>query len=91
MTSEKRIGKRVGFYQGFAANVTAMDGTWSVPCRVEDISHTGAKLNILGRINPRMDTEEFFIVMSGNGRVSRRGKIIWKKHSRIGIEFLQTK
>jgi hypothetical protein len=85
---EKRTAKRVGFDHAFDANVMAVDGTWSLMSRVEDVSETGAKLHVFGKINPRMKTDEFFLVMTSSGKVKRRSKLVWEKKGRIGITFI---
>jgi hypothetical protein len=36
-----------------------------------------------------MTTEEFFLVMTSDGNVRRRSKLVWTKDSKIGVEFIE--
>ena len=87
MAQKKRIAKRVGFDQAIDAVAIAVDGTWSVKGQLEDISATGAKFHVFSPINARMRSEEFFLIMTSDGKVKRRSKLIWEKKGRIGIGF----
>ena len=85
--ANKRAAKRVGFDRSIDAVAIAADGTWSVKGQLEDISATGAKFHVFNPINARMRSEEFFLVMTPDGKVKRRSKLIWEKKGRIGIGF----
>lgn len=87
----KRAGKRVSFDRQFNSVAMAADGTWSIQSRVEDISATGARLYVLGQINPRMKAEEFFLLMTPDGKVKRRSKYVWEKKGRVGVQFVSSK
>lgn len=87
---DKRLAKRVGFDQSLNSTIIAADGTWALETRVEDISDKGAKLHIFSAINPRMKTDEFFLVMTRNGTVKRRSKLVWEKAGRIGVTFVHS-
>jgi len=91
MAKNKRVAKRVGFDRAIDAVAIAADGTWSVKGHLEDISATGAKFHIFNPINARMRSEEFFLVMTNDGKVKRRSKLIWEKSGRIGIGFTASK
>jgi len=86
--SEKRVAKRVSFDRGIA--LLAVDGTWSAVGQLLDISDTGAKLHVYGYdcINPRIKAEEFFLLMTPDGRVKKRAKMIWETKRAIGVEFI---
>ena len=88
MAVSKRTAKRVGFDQALESVAISADGTWTIKGRVEDISATGAKFYAFGEINARMRSEEFFLVMTPDGKVKRRSKLIWEKNNRIGIGFI---
>lgn len=45
---ELRKSRRVVFERGYDAHMMAIDGTWRRPCKVQDISDTGAKLGVEG-------------------------------------------
>jgi hypothetical protein len=87
VAKNKRVAKRVGFDHGIDAIAIAADGTWSIKGQLEDISATGAKFHTFNPINARMRSEEFFLVMTSDGKVKRRSKLIWEKSGRIGIGF----
>jgi hypothetical protein len=87
-TTDNRTAKRVVFDRAFDATVMAIDDTWSLTGRLEDISESGAKLRVFGKVNPRMKTDEFFLVMTSNGKVTRRSKLIWENGTRIGVPFV---
>ncbi len=93
MHHEKRIAKRANFDPPFGdvAVAVAADGTWSVKGRLEDISATGGKFRILSEFNARMRSEEFFLVITPDGRVKRRSKLVWEKAPWIGIKFVASK
>lgn len=65
------------------------DGTWSIKSRLEDISVNGARIHLLGPGNPQMTKEEFLLVMTRDGNVRRRSKLVWPKDSRIDVEFVE--
>jgi hypothetical protein len=87
-TTDNRTAKRVVFDRAFDSTVMAIDGTWSLTGRLEDISASGAKLHVFGKVNPRMKTDEFFLVMTSNGKVTRRSKLIWENSGHIGVAFV---
>lgn len=88
MANIKRMAKRVDFERIMDSVALAVDGTWSVRGRLLDISTTGAKFHVLEPTNDRMRSEEFFLVMTADGRVKRRAKLIWEKKSRLGLGFV---
>jgi hypothetical protein len=89
MPRDKRAKKRVSFNRSFDSMIVGGDGKWSIKSRLEDISVSGARIRLLGLINPEMTTEEFFLVMTSDGNVRRRSKLVWTKDSRIGVEFVE--
>ena len=88
MANIKRIAKRVDFDRVMDSIALAADGTWSVRGRLLDISTTGAKFLVFEPINDRMRSEEFFLVMTADGKVKRRARLIWEKKSRLGLGFV---
>ena len=88
MAINKRAGKRVGFDQSFGSTLMGVDGTWSLNCRVEDISASGAKVRIFSSIAAKMRAEEFFLMVTSDGKVKRRSKLVWDKGRNIGLEFI---
>ena len=88
MISERRGLKRVNFGRGYTAKVMAIDGTWERDCRIADISDTGAKLSIRGKIED-IDTREFFLVLTPTGTAHRRCQRIWISGDELGVRFLK--
>jgi hypothetical protein len=43
---------------------------------------------VFGKVSPRMKTGEFYLVMTNDGKVKRRSKLIWENGSRIGVAFV---
>lgn len=57
--TDQRGAKRVVFSRGYDVYIMAIDGTWRRPCKLDDISETGAKLSIEGQIEG-LDLKDFF-------------------------------
>lgn len=83
-----RTARRVNFDRGFEAAAIAVDGTWVVKGRLNDISATGAKFRALSPISKRLRTEEFFLVMTPDTKVNRRSTFVWEKDGCVGIKFV---
>jgi hypothetical protein len=50
MPEQRQVGERVAFDRGYPAHMMAIDGTWGRPCRLMDVSETGAKMTVEGSI-----------------------------------------
>lgn len=87
-TQEKRRRKRVAFGSWYDTTLIALDGTWSLNAQLHDISDSGAKLHISGDVAERMQNEEFFLMITRDGKVSRRAKMVWLDGTHIGIHFV---
>lgn len=85
---EKRGKKRVAFDNWYDTTLIAIDGTWSLNAKLHDISDCGAKVHISGEAAERACKEEFFLMITPDGKVSRRAKVVWKDGSHIGIHFV---
>jgi hypothetical protein len=85
---EQRKAHRVVFERGYAANMMAIDGTWQLPCTMEDVSDTGAKLTVEGSIKG-LPMKEFFLVLSTMGKAYRRCQLAWVNGDQIGVFFLK--
>jgi len=82
---EKRRRKRVAFDNRYNTTLVAIDGTWSLNAQLQDISDSGAKLHIDAE---SVRNEEFFLMITPDGKVSRRAKMVWRDGSNIGIRFM---
>src|SRR5215831_16965307 len=88
MVSERRNFTRVQFGRGYSAKIMAIDGTWHRECKIGDVSDTGAKLQIHGRVD-NIDMREFFLVLTESGSAHRRCERIWLNGDEIGVRFLK--
>lgn len=89
MRRDKRAGIRVEFRDGYAARISARDGSWQRRCFVADISQTGARLVIEGTL-AGLDLADFYLLLSRTGNAHRRCRKVWAKDDQIGISFVQT-
>jgi hypothetical protein len=89
MGSERRQVNRVRMGNGYTAQITAIDGTWQRDCRINDVSDTGAKLNIFGSIDS-IDTKEFFLKLSPTGNAHRRCERVWINGTEAGVRFIKS-
>lgn len=87
--NKKRTSKRVAFGHDFGSKMVGIDGTWNVRCRVEDVSVTGAKVRVFSPLQAKMSKEEFFLVITADGKVKRRSKLIWTKSNLVGLAFIE--
>jgi hypothetical protein len=85
---ELRKSRRVVFERGYDAQLMAIDGTWRRPCRLEDISDTGAKLSVESSIDG-LPLKEFFLVLSSTGSAFRRCQLAWVNGDNLGVFFLR--
>jgi len=85
---ERRTFTRVQFGHGYTAKIMAIDGTWQRACKLADVSDTGAKLTIDGSV-VGLDMQEFFLVLTANGKAHRRCERIWLNGDEIGVRFLK--
>jgi hypothetical protein len=85
---EQRKARRVVFERGFAANIMAIDGTWQRPCSMEDVSDSGARLEIDGSVEG-LAMKEFFLVLSTMGKAYRRCQLAWVNGNQVGVHFLK--
>jgi PilZ domain-containing protein len=87
---DKRSDKRVALDHRIDCTAVAVDGTWSVRGRLDDISETGAKFSVPGKTDERIRRDEFFLVLTGDGKVSRRCKIVWENNRAFGLRFVSS-
>jgi hypothetical protein len=85
---ELRKSRRVVFERGYDAQMMAIDGTWRRPCRLDDISDTGAKLSVENSIDG-LPLKEFFLVLSSTGSAFRRCQLAWVNGDNLGVFFLR--
>lgn len=88
MNGNKRVSKRVVFGHDFGSLMIGVDGTWRVRCRVEDVSQTGARVRVFNPIHRKIREEEFFLVITADGKVKGRSKLIWTKNAAVGLAFV---
>jgi hypothetical protein len=65
--------------------IDAGDGSQRQECTLWDISDAGVRLNIE---TPRNVPFEFSLVLSKDGKISRRCRVVWRSDDQIGARFL---
>ncbi len=85
---EKRTARRVAFEDSFETTVVAIDGSWSIRGRLYDVSDTGARVRLSGELIERLRHEEFILMITPDGRVSRRAKMVWERKQDVGVHFV---
>jgi hypothetical protein len=83
---EQRKSRRVVFERGYAAHMMAIDGTWRRPCKIEDVSETGAKIGVDEPIDG-LPLKEFFLLLSSTGLAFRRCELTWVNGDKLGVTF----
>jgi hypothetical protein len=83
---EQRRSRRVVFERGYAAHMMAIDGTWRRPCRIEDVSETGAKIGVDEPLDG-LPLKEFFLLLSSTGLAFRRCELAWVNGDKLGVTF----
>jgi hypothetical protein len=86
--SDKRKKARVSFERGVPVNIVAIDGTWQRRCKMVDASDSGALLEIEGSL-ARLDSREFFLMLSMSGIAYRRCETAWVNGNQLGVNFLK--
>ncbi|EHR01385.1 PilZ domain-containing protein [Bradyrhizobium sp. WSM471] len=83
---ENRQSSWVVFSRPIDVHILAIDGTWSRPCKMTDVSQAGAKLHIESLDG--LALKEFFLVLPTRGVAYRRCELAWVNGEEIGISFL---
>jgi hypothetical protein len=78
---------RTRYDRPFKARIASLDGSFSFPCLMEDISAGGVRLWI-DISAPRVDLTEFDLLLSASGQVRRRCRLLWRSDSNIGAYFI---
>lgn len=84
-----RKSQKVAFSKAVVATVISIDGTSKRACIVVDISQSGAKIE-LGDDDDKFDLVEFFLVMSTQGAVHRRCRVVRRYGNEIGVTFIRS-
>jgi len=84
-----RRADRVNFDTIIGVQIMGIDGTWSRPCKLENVSETGASLSIEGSLEG-LPLSEFFLLLSATGLAYRRCTLAWVNGNQIGARFLKT-
>jgi hypothetical protein len=82
-----RKSGRVDFEQGIPVYIMGIDGTWRRDCMMIDVSQTGARLYVEGRLEG-LDLREFFLLLSSTGVAFRRCQMVRVDGDQIGVKFL---
>lgn len=69
----------------YSARADFGDGSEPLPCLISDISNRGARLTLI-------DADEFpekiSLVLSYDGEVRQRCRVVWRDGARAGLEFV---
>jgi len=68
-----------------AAWIEANNGAAPLDCTVWDVSEAGVRITI---DTPRRVPQEFFLVLSKDGKVRRRCRVVWRSNEQVGACFL---
>ena len=83
MAGENRASKRRMINNG--ARAAALDGSELQSCRIIDISGTGARLGVL---QPEALPDEFLLLLSHDGKLSRLCSVVWRRDKSVGVQFI---
>jgi len=81
-------GFSVEFERGISVSIMGIDGTWRRECTMEEVSESGAKLQIESSIKG-LPLKEFFLILSSTGLAFRRCEIGWINGDHIGAKFVK--
>lgn len=84
----KRRDERVDFQHDINAKMVGIDGTWHRPCKVIDVSSSGARLNVEGEFKG-LNLKEFFLLFSETGLAFRRCELVRVDSNVIGVQFIK--
>jgi PilZ domain len=87
MRGEHRKAPRVQMEHSPTVNLMGVDGTWRRSCVIQDISDTGAKLEVEGPVNV-LQAREFFLLLSSTGLAFRRCELVWIDGAQVGVRFV---
>lgn len=86
MATEQRRAQRHGInWDGMI--VDPVDGRIVGPCKVANVSATGAKLVV--KDDKAEVPDEFALMLSQNGGVQRRCELVWRQGCSMGVRFIQ--
>jgi hypothetical protein len=79
---QRSARRRITRHPGLLLNP---DGSILCPCMMNDVSAEGAKLELQsqGQI-----PDEFTLLLSKYGNVSRKCKVLWRSKNSVGIRFI---
>jgi hypothetical protein len=87
MVYGNRKNGRVEFDPGIPAWIMADDGRWRRDCVMADVSQYGARL-IVKNGTAGLDLYDFLLMLTENGRVSRRCRMVRNNGTEIGVRFV---
>jgi hypothetical protein len=87
--TELRQRKRIPFSRGYVARLVSLDGKWRLNCRIENISDSGARLELDDELPD--DAQLFLLALSSTGRAHRRCQCVWKRDHQMGVSFIATR
>ncbi len=86
----RKPSDRVAFEPPRSATILSVDGTWSCPCRLLEISETGAHLAVSVAL-PATTLTEFFLLLTSTGSVYRRCAFASLHAGAMDVVFLKAR
>jgi len=87
MKVDSRKDSRVKMDHRQSVNLMGSDGTWRRSCVLVDVSNTGAKSEVEGKLDV-LKAKEFFMVLSSTGLAYRRCELVWIDGTMAGVHFV---
>lgn len=87
MAYAKRRNGRVEFDPAIPVRLSAPDGAWRRDGVMADVSQGGARLVVDGDICG-LDMSDFLLILTENGRVHRRCRLVHVNGRELGIRFM---
>ncbi|MGA2045282.1 MAG: PilZ domain-containing protein [Roseiarcus sp.] len=80
-SQRQRANRNRAFYHGF---ISYVDGAISIRCIVNQLSETGAQLNLESTIA----LPDRFAIRIPQKRIDTIARLVWRNHDRAGVELL---
>src|SRR5262245_36155689 len=65
--------------------IDVLDGSPVLSCTLSDVSEAGARL---ATESPKLLPKQFSLILSSDGSVRRRCRVIWRSDNQVGVRYL---
>jgi hypothetical protein len=90
MSWGSRKAERVNLEHRHEVNLMGVDGTWRRKSVLLDVSATGARLEVEGKLDV-LQAGEFFLLLSSTGLAFRRCELVRVDGITVGVRFVAEK